>query len=64
MTRGTQRTSTRGTRTSTSRYKDKYRQGTRYKDKYLQDQIHLIPSVTFPNLQQPENNSRILEGLR
>ena len=37
---------------------------TRYKDKYLQDQIHLIPSVTFPNLQQPENNSRILEGLR
>ena len=25
--------------------------------------IHLIPSVTFPNLQQPENISTILETL-
>ena len=34
--------------------------------KYLQplmEQIHLTPSITFPNLQQPENNSRILGQL-
>ena len=29
----------------------------------LMDQIHLTPSITFPNLQQPENNSRILKQL-
>ena len=35
-----------------------------YEGKPLMEQIHLIPSVTFPNLQQPENNSRILEQLK
>jgi len=35
----------------------------RYKGKPLEDEIHLIPSVTFPNLQQPENNSRIMGTL-
>jgi len=35
----------------------------KYKGKDLAKQIHLIPSVTFPNLQQPENNSRILGTL-
>jgi len=35
----------------------------KYKDKPLSEQIHLIPSVTFPNLQQPENNSRVLGTL-
>jgi len=35
-----------------------------YEGKPLAEQIHLIPSVTFPNLQQPENNSRILEHLK
>lgn len=34
-----------------------------YVDKPLMDQIHLTPSITFPNLQQPENNSRILKQL-
>ena len=32
----------------------------KYKDHPLSEKIHLIPSVTFPNLQQPENNSRNL----
>jgi len=32
----------------------------KYKDQPLSEKIHLIPSVTFPNLQQPENNSRNL----
>ena len=27
------------------------------------DEIHLTPSVSFPNLQQPKNNSRILRQL-
>ena len=36
---------------------------TKYKDKVLSKDIHLIPSVTSPNLQQPENNSRILQSL-
>lgn len=35
----------------------------KYKDKPLSKQIHLIPSVTAPNLQQPENNSRVMEML-
>jgi len=35
----------------------------KYKDQPLSEQIHLIPSVTFPNLQQPENNSRNLGEL-
>ena len=35
----------------------------KYKDQPLSEQIHLIPSVTFPNLQQPENNSRNLGNL-
>eukprot|EP00090_Calanus_glacialis_P039043 TRINITY_DN67_c0_g1_i1.p1 TRINITY_DN67_c0_g1~~TRINITY_DN67_c0_g1_i1.p1 ORF type:complete len:574 (-),score=93.39 TRINITY_DN67_c0_g1_i1:129-1850(-) len=36
---------------------------TKYKDKDLSKDIHLIPSVTSPNLQQPENNSRVLQSL-
>jgi len=36
----------------------------KYLNKELSKQIHLIPSVTFPNLQQPENNTRILETLK
>ena len=35
----------------------------RYLNKPLSKKIHLIPSVTFPNLQQPENNSRNLQEL-
>ena len=35
----------------------------KYKDKDLSKDIHLIPSVTSPNLQQPENNTRILQSL-
>ena len=31
---------------------------TKYENKALSKQIHLIPSITFPNLQQPENNTR------
>jgi len=34
-----------------------------YRDTPLTEQIHLIPSVTFPNLQQPQNNSRNLGEL-
>jgi len=36
---------------------------TKYENKPLSKQIHLIPSITFPNLQQPENNTRILKRL-
>jgi len=35
-----------------------------YKDKDLSKQIHLLPSVTSPNLQQPENNSNVMEMLQ
>ena len=35
----------------------------KYLNKDLMNQIHLIPSATFPNLQQPENISTILESL-
>jgi len=35
----------------------------KYKDKPLSKEIHLIPSFTAPNLQQPENNSRVLDML-
>ena len=36
---------------------------TRYLGQPLEKRIHLVPSITFPNLQQPVNNSRILGGL-
>ena len=35
----------------------------KYKDKDLSKDIHLIPSVTSPNLQQPENNTTSLQSL-
>lgn len=34
-----------------------------YKDKPLSDEIHLTPSITFPNLQQPAQNGRLLKQL-
>ena len=36
----------------------------KYKNKPLSKQIHLIPSFTAPNLQQPENNSLVLDMLQ
>jgi len=36
----------------------------RYKGQQLENELHLILSATFPNLQQPENNSRLLGHLQ
>jgi len=36
----------------------------RYQGQQLEKELHLILSATFPNLQQPENNSRLLGHLQ
>ena len=36
----------------------------RYQNKELAQKMHLTLSATFPNLQEPKNNSRILGSLQ